>query len=218
MSKPVILVVGAGPGVSGSVARLFARDGYDIALLGIDEDQLTALADEFRSAGREVEYAVSDITDVDATTDTITRVGDHFGRIDVLHFNPSAFRQKHPLDLTVQELLEDVGLGVGALLTALQAARPFMRDGARVTATGSMAADKPWNEAASLGVQKAGLRNLVRSIDTTLAPDGIRAVSVTVRGSLGKEGPFTPDRVAKAIHAAAFQDDADWQTEVPYEG
>ena len=49
-----------------------------------------------------------------------------------------------------------------------------MRSGGRITATGSMAADKPWNEAASLGVQKAGLRNLIRSIDTTLKPDGIR--------------------------------------------
>ena len=81
-----------------------------------------------------------------------------------------------------------------------------------------MAADKPWNMAASLGVQKAGLRNLVRSLDTTLAPDGIRAVSVTVRGTLGKEGPFTPDRVAEAIYEAASQDEDDWRTEVPYAG
>ena len=66
-----------------------------------------------------------------------------------------------------------------------------------------MAADKPWNMAASLGVQKAGLRNLVHSLDTTLAPDGIRAVSVTVRGSLGKDGPFTPERVGEAIYEAA---------------
>ena len=68
-----------------------------------------------------------------------------------------------------------------------------MRAGARVTATGSMAADRPWNEAASLGVQKAGLRNLVRSIDTTLEPDGIRAVSVTVNGTLGAGTAFDPD-------------------------
>jgi hypothetical protein len=81
-----------------------------------------------------------------------------------------------------------------------------------------MAADKPWNEAASLGVQKAGLRNLVRSIDATLKPDGIRAVSVTVRGTLGREGAFTPDRVAEAIFAAAAQDEGDWQVEVPYSG
>ena len=61
------------------------------------------------------------------------------------------------------------------------------------------------------------MRNLVHSLDTTLKPDGIRAVSVTVRGTLGKEGPFTPDKVAAAIHAAATRpDDDDWTTEVPY--
>jgi NAD(P)-dependent dehydrogenase (short-subunit alcohol dehydrogenase family) len=218
MSKPVIVIVGAGPGVSGSVARTFAGDGYDVALLGMDESQLEELSEELVDAGSTVEWAVADVTDADAATAAITGFGERFGRIDVLHFNPSAFRQKDPLNLTVPELLADVALGVGALLTALQAARPFLRSGGRVTATGSMAADKPWNEAASLGVQKAGLRNLVRSIDTTLAPDGIRAVSVTVRGTLGKEGPFTPDKVAAAIHAAAHQDDSEWRTEVPYEG
>ena len=87
-----------------------------------------------------------------------------------------------------------------------------------MTATGSMAADKPWHRAASLGVQKAGLRNLVHSIDATLEPDGIRAVSVTVRGTLAREGAFTPDRVAEALHAAARQDPADWRTEIPYTG
>jgi hypothetical protein len=71
---------------------------------------------------------------------------------------------------------------------------------------------------ASLGVQKAGVRNLVHCVDACLAPEGVRAVSVTVRGSLGSEGPFTPDRVAEAIHAAAFQDEGSWRTEVPYAG
>jgi NADP-dependent 3-hydroxy acid dehydrogenase YdfG len=87
-----------------------------------------------------------------------------------------------------------------------------------VTVTGSMAADQPWNKAASLGVQKAGVRNLVHSIDATLKDDGIRAVSVTVRGTLAKVGPFTPDRVAGALLAAMRQDESSWRTEVPYDG
>lgn len=218
MSRPVVVVVGAGPGVSGSVARRFARDGYDVGLVGIDEDQLGELAIDLESAGAGVGHVVADVTDHDAATTAVRDLGARLGRIDVLHFNPSAFREKNPLTLTVPELLEDVALGVGALLTALQAARPFMSEGGRVTATGSMAADRPWHEAASLGVQKAGLRNLVHSIDATLRDDGIRAVSVTVRGTLSREGAFTPDRVAEAIFAAARQDPADWRAEVPYDG
>jgi NAD(P)-dependent dehydrogenase (short-subunit alcohol dehydrogenase family) len=218
MSRPVIIVVGAGPGVSGSVARRFAREGYDVGLLGVDEEQLLALTTELEDLGATVGHAVVDVTDTEAATAAIRRMGEHTGRIDVLHFNPSAFREKHPLELSVAELLEDVALGVGALLTSVQAARPFMSAGGRVTVTGSMAADKPWHQAASLGVQKAGVRNLVHSLDATLAPDGIRAVSVTVRGTLAREGAFTPDRVAEAIWAAAHQDEADWRTEVPYSG
>ena len=162
--------------------------------------------------------SLADVTDTEAATAALTRMADHTGRVDLLHFNPSAFREKDPLELTVAELLQDVALGVGALLTAVQAVRPFMSAGARVTVTGSMAADEPWNRAASLGVQKAGVRNLVHSLDATLKEDGIRAVSVTVRGTLGKEGPFTPDRVAEALFAAMQQDESSWRSEVPYAG
>jgi NADP-dependent 3-hydroxy acid dehydrogenase YdfG len=214
----VIVVVGAGPGVSGSVARRFADEGYDVGLLGQDQQVLDQLATDLGARGATVGHACVDVTDEQAARDAVRRLGEHAGRIDVLHFNPSAFREKDPLELEVPELLADVALGVGALLTAVRAARPFLRRGGRVSVTGSMAADRPWHRAASLGVQKAGVRNLVHSLDATLAPDGIRAVSVTVRGTLAREGDFTPDRVADAIWRAVTTDDDAWASEVPYAG
>jgi NADP-dependent 3-hydroxy acid dehydrogenase YdfG len=214
----VAIVVGAGPGVSGSFARLLADDGWDVGLVGADQAALDELTADLEGRGATVGTALADVTDTESATAALVRLAEHAGRVDLLHFNPSAFREKEPLDLTVAELLQDVALGVGALLTALQAVRPFMAAGARVTVTGSMAADKPWHKAASLGVQKAGVRNLVHSIDAALQDDGIRAVSVTVRGTLAKEGPFTPDRVAAALLAAMRQDESSWRTEVPYDG
>jgi NAD(P)-dependent dehydrogenase (short-subunit alcohol dehydrogenase family) len=214
----VAIVVGAGPGVSGSFARLLADDGWDVGLVGADHAVLDELSADLEGRGATVGTALADVTDTEAATAALTRMAEHTGRVDLLHFNPSAFREKDPLELTVAELLQDVALGVGALLTAVQAVRPFLQQGARVTVTGSMAADQPWHRAASLGVQKAGVRNLVHSIDATLKDDGIRAVSVTVRGTLAKEGPFTPDRVARALMGAMQQDEASWRTEVPYEG
>lgn len=204
--------------MSGSFSRLLADDGWDVGLLGASQEVLDELAEDLRGRGATVGTALADVTDTEAAAAAITRMAEHTGRVDLLHFNPSAFREKDPLELTVAELLEDVALGVGALLTSVQAARPFMSAGGRITVTGSMAADQPWHKAASLGVQKAGVRNLVHSLDATLEPDGIRAVSVTVRGTLAREGAFTPDRVAEALLAAVNQDESSWRTEMPYEG
>ncbi|MGN6577889.1 MAG: SDR family oxidoreductase [Nocardioides sp.] len=216
--NPVIVIVGAGPGLGAAVARRYGRAGYDVALLARNAQQLDELGSALQAEGITAGWSAVDVTDDEALRVAIERFSQHAGHLDVLHFNPSAFRHEGPLELTPDELLEDVRLGVGALLTAVQAARPAMAAGARITATGSMAADRPWHEAASLGVQKAGLRNLVRSIDTALRPDGIRAVSVTVNGTLEAGTAFDPDRVAEALFAAARQDESSWRNEVPYDG
>lgn len=213
-----VLIAGAGPGVSGSLARSFAAEGAAVGLLGADQGVLDTLSAEIVTAGGSAEAALVDLTDDSATRAAVTALAERLGGVDVAHFNPSAYTEKNPLELSPAELLADVHLGVGALLTFVQAAHPFMKSGGRVSATGSMAADKPWNGACSLGVQKAGLRNLVISLDTTLKPQGIRAVSVTVRGMLKKEGPFSPDNVASALRAALVQPEEDWQTEISYSG
>ena len=213
-----VLIAGAGPGVSGSLARAYAAQGDHLVLLGVDGTVLAGLAADAEAAGGSAETAVVDLTDDVATRKVVANMGERLGTLDVVHFNPSAYREKDPLSLSPDELVEDVRLGVGALLTLVQAARPFLRAGGRITVTGSMAADKPWYGAASLGVQKAGVRNLVHSLDKTLAPDGIRAVSVTVRGTLSREGAFTPDRVAEALWAAVTTDESEWRSEVPYSG
>lgn len=213
---PLIVIVGAGPGLGGSVARRFGREGYDVALIARDEAALTELGESLQAEGITTGWSVVDVTSTPDLTAAVRRFGARNDRIDVLHVNPSAFREVDAMELTVDDLLADVRLGVGALLSAVQAARPSMTAGGRITTTGSMAADKPWHRAATLGVQKAGLRNLVRSLDAALSPEGIRAVSITVNGTLSREGTFTPDRVADAIFAAASRGDAEWTDEVPY--
>lgn len=213
-----VLIAGAGPGVSGSLARLYAAEGAALGLMGADQGVLDALAEQVGAAGGTAASMLVDLTDEAATREAVTGLAQGLGSVDVAHFNPSAYTEKSPLELTVDELLADVRLGVGALLPFVQAARPFMSAGARITVTGSMAADKPWFGACSLGVQKAGIQNLVRSLDAALKDDGIRAVSVTVRGLLKKEGPFAPDNVAAALRAAIDQPEDAWQAELPYTG
>lgn len=210
-------MVGAGPGVGGAVARRFAQEGYAVGLVGRTLPPLEALGTQLQESGTLVGWAQADVTDAPALRAAVIRLCEHGGRIDVLHFNPSAYRPKDPLTLTSDELLADLALGAGGLLTAVQAARPYLRRGGRVTATGSVAADRPSPAAASLGAQKAALRNLVHSLDRSLQPHGIRAVSVTVDGVLEREdltSPLHPRQVAEAIFAAAQQPEVDWRSEV----
>lgn len=219
MSLPdgVALVAGAGPGVSGQLARLLADEGHPLVLLGLDQDVLDELAAYAARVGVDCASTVVDLTDDAAVRARVAElVGDR--AVALVHFNPSAFRQEDPLTLTPAGLADDVALGVGALLSVVQAARPAMVAGSRVSVTGSMAADQPWHEAVSLGVQKAAVRNLVHSLDATLEPLGARAVSVTVRGTLSADGAFSHAAVARAIRAALDQDEASWRSEVPYSG
>lgn len=218
MSTPVVVVVGAGPGLGSAVARRFGREGWSAGLVTRTEQQGRELGEALQQEGVTAGWAAAEITDPAALSAAVARLGGHTGRIDVLHFNPSVFRERDLMELTPDELLEDVALGVGAVLTAVQAARPFLSAGGRITATGSLAADRPWHRAATLGVQKAGLRNLVRSLDAGLSDAGIRAVSVTVNGTLEPGTRFDPVHVADAIFRAAAQHEDGWQVEIPFDG
>jgi NAD(P)-dependent dehydrogenase (short-subunit alcohol dehydrogenase family) len=218
MTSPVYVVLGAGPGLGLSAARRFASGGYAVTLVGQNVEQMEPLAQALRGEGFDAEPDGVELSDADDVTRLVTGIGERHGRIDVLHFNPSAFRQVDALHLTTTQLFEDLAVGVASLLPAVQAAKPFMPAGARVLVTGSQAADTPWHEAPSLGMQKAAVRNLVTSLDATLAPDGIRAVAVQVNGVLAKDGPFSPPQVAEALYAATVRPDDGWTAQVPYDG
>ncbi len=211
--SPVCLIVGVGPGVGTETARRFGAAGYDLAMIARNEDRLQTLEQQLQSEGVTAGWTAVDVTDDAAFTAAVERFGQHTGHIDVLHFNPSATTMADPLTLTPQQLLADVHLGVASLLTAVQAARPFLSSGARVVATGSMSADSPWAAAATVGVQKAALRNLVGAVDASLAPAGIRAATLTVHGVIEAGGRLSPERIADALYDLSQTPDADWRTE-----
>lgn len=218
MNNRVVVIVGAGPGIGAAVARRFGQGGYDVALIARSEDKLATLGQELQSEGITVGWTAVDATDVDALTTAVARLGGHGGAIHHLHFNPSAFRLKSAIDLSVDELLSDIALGVASLLTAVRATRPFMSAGARITATGGATADRPWRDAASLGVQKAALRNLVTALDLALAPDGIRAMSLTVAGTVMSGTAFAPEQIADAIYDIGQTEAEFWASEIRFTG
>ena len=221
MDSRVAVIVGAGPGLGAAVARRFGADGFAVALIARDEGRLTELGEALQGEGITTGWTAADAADAVDLAAAITRFGGFSGQIDVLHHNAVAFRPTVASGLSAADLLADLGVGVGSLLTAVSAAQPFMQPGGLVLATGGSSADRPMTSAASLGVQKAALRNLVTALDHDLRNRGIRAASLTVNGTIAAGTPFDPERIADAfaeLVATAADARDTWRTEVAFNG
>jgi NADP-dependent 3-hydroxy acid dehydrogenase YdfG len=217
MSNPVIIIVGAGPGVGAATARKFAAAGYDIGLIARNAQRLQEFAADLEKEGANVGWAAVDIADPTALAETLRRMTAHTGRVDVLVYNAVAFRSTPATELTAEQLLADLGAGTASLLTAVQAVLPVLRQQhtGTIIATGSGAADHPNVSAASLGVQKAALRNLIQALAGELAGEGIHVATVTVRGAIAEGTPFSPAAIADVfagLVAETSTDQANWHT------
>lgn len=137
--SPTIVVLGAGPRLGASVARRFARAGYDVGLLGRREAPLAELGRALQAEGVTVGWAVADVSDPPALTAAIGRFASHTGRVDVLHHNVSVQRDATASRTSADDLLADLACGAASLLTAVRAVLPWMLDAGRgtVLATGS---------------------------------------------------------------------------------
>jgi NADP-dependent 3-hydroxy acid dehydrogenase YdfG len=195
---PHLLIVGAGPGVSGATAARFGADGYDVGLIARREETLAGLGADLRAAGIRTEWATAEAGDADSLTAAVGRLVATLGPVDVLLYNVSAGRQADVPALSPEDLLADLAAGVVGLQTAVRAVLPGMRDrgSGTVLATGGGSADHPIASMASLGVQKAALRALAEVQAAGLAPEGIHVATVTVRGFVGENKQIPPGRVA----------------------
>ena len=213
-----LLIVGAGPGISGATARRLGADGYDVGLIARREEALALHGAELRADGVRTEWAVAEAGDPGALAVAVERLVGTLGPVDVLLYNVSVGRPAAVPDLSPEDLLADLGAGVVGLQTAVRAVLPGMRERGRgtVLVTGGGAADHPVTALATLGVQKAAVRALAQVQAHALAPYGVHVATVTVRGFLGeKRQQIHPDRVA-AAYAELVAETAgprdDWRT------
>lgn len=214
---PHLLIVGAGPGISGATARRLAADGYDVGLIARREDALAGLGAELRADGVRTEWASAQAGDPDSLTGAVGRLVEALGPVDVLLYNVSAGRQAAVDELTPEDMLADLAVGAVGLQTAVRAVLPAMRErgAGTVLVTGGGSADHPVAAMATLGVQKAAVRALAQVQAHALAPSGIHVATVTVRGFVGRQIP--PERVA-ALYAELVAETAGprehWRTVV----
>lgn len=205
-----VLVAGAGPGLGASLAVRFATQGCDVVLLGRDAGRLAELTSAVRArvdsglGGGTVSSVVGDLRDGSCIA-AIETAAAEVGEFEVVLFNASTLTMGRFSELTPDQLLDGVALGVGGLSRVCAATVPSMRSrrhGAVVVSGGGTAL-RPWPAAAALGVQKAALRSATLALASELRTDRVTAGIVTVNGTMGGGTDLDQDEVAKVFFELA---------------
>jgi NAD(P)-dependent dehydrogenase (short-subunit alcohol dehydrogenase family) len=188
------LIVGAGSGLSASLARALAKDGVKVALAARSIGDLDALVKETgaktfvcdASRGPEVDKLFADL---DAS----------LGAPDIVIYNAS-FRTRGPfVELDPADVEKAIAVtAYGAFLVAQQAARRMLpkKHGA-ILLTGASAGVKGYAQSAPFAMGKFALRGLAQSMARELSPQGIHVAHVVIDGGIRSErrpaSPEAPD-------------------------
>jgi short-subunit dehydrogenase len=174
------LIVGAGAGLSASVARVFAKAGMNIALAARSADKLSALAKEIGAKT----YAC-DAADR-AQVDKLFAALDDAGAPDVVVYNAS-YRTRGPvLDLDPAEVEKSLRVTAFAGFVVAQAAVRRMLPHGRgaIFFTGASASVKGYAQSAPFAMGKFALRGLAQSMARELGPQGIHVAHFVIDGGI----------------------------------
>src|SRR5579862_6666306 len=183
------LVVGAGQGLSASLARAFAAQGIDVALAARDIEKLRGLASE---TGAHVFACDAQVeADVDRLFADVER---EIGSPDVVVYNASA-RVRGPLaTLPPEDVRRSLMVtAFGAFLVAQRAvARMLPRGRGSILFTGASASVKGYAGSAPFAMGKFALRGLAQSMARELAPKGIHVAHFVIDGAIRNPGRAEP--------------------------
>jgi NAD(P)-dependent dehydrogenase (short-subunit alcohol dehydrogenase family) len=211
----IVAVVAAGPGLGLSIARRFAAEGFDVALVARSRDRLAPIVEELTALGVRVQAVEADVADEASLRTAMAEVRRVLGDPDVLVYNASEYVEGRPTEVDYGRFVHGLLVGVAGALVAVQEVAPAMRarGSGTVLLTGSEAALRPSVKAAGLGVAKAGLRNLALSLAADLRDDGVHVTTVTIRGVLKPGTFFDPDRIAEHYWRLHTAPASEWEPE-----
>jgi NADP-dependent 3-hydroxy acid dehydrogenase YdfG len=206
---PTIAIVGAGPGLGVSIAKVFGGHGFTAALISRSKDNLEALAAGLSAEGITAQGFPADVADPEHLTAALHDAAAALGRIDVLEFSPYAgLVQVNPADVTIDNLQPAIQEIVYGAVTATQAVLPAMLkagSGTLLYTTGG-GAISPYPFLATLNAAQAGLRNWVHNLNATLASQGVHAATVAINAMIADSAPDGIPHVAPGILAQTYWD------------
>jgi NAD(P)-dependent dehydrogenase (short-subunit alcohol dehydrogenase family) len=175
------LVVGAGSGLSASLARALAAEGIAVALAARTPDDLGPLAQE--TGAKTFACDASKPADVEKLFATLDG---SFGAPEIVIYNAS-YRTRGPLiELDPAEVEKSLAVtAYGAFLVAQQAVKRMLPTGrGAVLLTGASAGVKGYAQSAPFAMGKFALRGLAQSMARELHPQGIHVAHVVIDGGI----------------------------------
>ena len=176
----VALITGGDSGIGKAVAVLFAREGADIAIayLSEDEDANTTKA-ACEAEGAKVLLCRGDLGEETHAKDVIAQTIDTFGKLDVLVNNAG---EQHPdkdlTDITAQQLQRTFQTNIFAMFYLTQAARPHLKKGAAIVNCTSVTMYQGSAGLLDYSSTKGAITAFTRSLSENLIGDGIRVNAV----------------------------------------
>lgn len=200
MSKHLIVIVGAGPGVSQSVAKHFGGKGFRVVLLARRQEALDQYVAELTEQDIEAYSLTADAASSESLKEAFASIKASYGVPEVLVYNAAVIKPGSPLSFTSEQLLEDFSINVGGALTSAQQVIPDLIERKRgaLLFTGGGLALHPHPAYTSLAIGKAGIRSLAFSLAQELAPHGIFVGTVTISGTVKKDTFYDPDVIAES--------------------
>ncbi|HET7197237.1 MAG TPA: SDR family NAD(P)-dependent oxidoreductase [Burkholderiales bacterium] len=211
--KPGALIVGAGSGLSASLARLAAAEGLRVGLAARNPGKLAELA---RETGAETFGC--DATHPSDVEQLFAHVERKLGTPALVVYNPS-YRVRGPLvDLDREEVKKTLLVtAYGGFLVAQAAAKRMLpRGSGAIFFTGASASVKGYAESAPFAMGKFALRGLAQSMARELAPKGIHVAHFVIDGRIGRESDaqLHPDEIARNYLNVYRQGRSAWTWEV----
>jgi NAD(P)-dependent dehydrogenase (short-subunit alcohol dehydrogenase family) len=221
MDYRTALIVGAGPGLSASLARLLARQGLTVALAARDAGKLAGLCSETGASAHGC-----DASDPAQVAALFASVEAKHGSPDVVIYNASARARGALVDLDPEAVRRAIEVSAfGAFLVSQQAARRMLPAGrGAILLSGATAGVKGFALSASFAMGKFALRGLAQSMARELSPQGIHVAHVVIDGGIrstarpmpenAPDSMLDPDAIAETYWHLLGQHRSAWSWEV----
>jgi NAD(P)-dependent dehydrogenase (short-subunit alcohol dehydrogenase family) len=213
-----VLIVGAGQGLSASLARLFSREGLKVALAARDPGKLKSLCEETGASA-----FACDAQDEVQVERLFQSVDKEIGAPEVVVYNASARARGPFATLDPREVHRTLIVSAfGAFLVAQRAVTRMLAKGSgAILFTGASASVKGYAESAPFAMGKFALRGLAQSLARELAPKGIHVAHFVIDGVIRPPGrvdandsTLDPDAIAQAYLSVLKQPRSAWTWEV----